>query len=163
MSIAGLLMWMETSKLAVAIKSSGYWFPAVESLHVIALTMVFGTVAIVDLRLAGLTSSRRAFTKLAADTLKWTWVAFAFAALTGTLLFITNAQAYYNNLFFRWKMLLLLLAGVNMTVFSATTLKTVERWDTDPVPPLAGRTVGIVSLLLWIGVIFCGRWIGFTT
>ena len=68
-----------------------YLFPIIESVHVIGLTMVFGTILIIDLRLLGLASSRRPFTAIAADVLRWTWLAFAVTATTGALMFVTNA------------------------------------------------------------------------
>ena len=162
MDIASILASLESSRIAVGIKTSSYWFPFFESLHVIGLTSVFGTIAIVDLRLMGVASMHRAFTKVAADILKWTWAAFALTAVTGTLLFITNAGVYYHNTCFRAKMTMLLLAGINMGVFELTAGRTVQRWDTG-LTPAAGKVAAILSLVLWVSIIFCGRWIGFTT
>ena len=78
------------------------------------------------------------------------------------LLFIANATGYYDNAPFRWKMLLMLLAGVNMLYFQLVTFRGVATWDSGN-PPLPARTAGISSILLWSGVIGLGRWIGFTT
>ena len=163
MDISNFLGSLESSGLAVAIRESLYLFPVIESLHVIGLTMVFGTVAILDLRLLGLASIHRPFTKVASDVLRLTWPAFALTVLTGLLMFITNASGYFNNLQFRWKMALLALGGINMLIFELTTGRIVHRWDDDASPPLAGRFAGVLSLLFWIGVIFFGRWVGFTT
>ena len=71
--------------------------------------MVFGTIAIIDLRLLGIASTQRSFQRMASEILKWTWAAFALTALTGALMFITNARVYYHNFFFRTKMVLLAL------------------------------------------------------
>ena len=161
--ITEFLAWLESSNLADSIRTSGYLFAIIESVHVIGLTMVFGTIAIVDLRLLGVASTRRRFTRMASDILKWTWAAFALAAATGSLLFITNAAVYYHNFYFRTKMVLLALTGVNMLIFNLTAGRSVHRWDQDQATPPAGRTVAIVSLVLWTSIIFCGRWIGFTT
>ena len=60
-------------------------------------------------------------------------------------------------------MVLLALAGINMLIFELTTGRTVHRWDKDEAAPLAGKTAAVLSLLLWITIIFMGRWIGFTT
>jgi hypothetical protein len=163
MSIAALIAWLESSSLAEAIRTSGYLFPVIESFHVIGLTMVFGTITVVDLRLLGVGSARRPFTKVASDILKWTWAAFALAAVTGSMLFISNADVYYHNFYFRSKMILLALSALNMLIFKFTAGKWVHSWDRDLMAPPAGRTVAIVSLVLWISIIFCGRWIGFST
>jgi hypothetical protein len=163
MNISDLLGSVESSNAATTIRNSLYLFPLIESFHVIGLSMVFGTIAIIDLRLLGVASTRRPFTRVASDILKWTWVAFGLTVTTGLLMFITNADVYYHNLFFRSKMALLALAGINMLMFELTAGRSVHRWDKDQSAPLAGKTVAAVSLLLWITIIFMGRWIGFTT
>ncbi len=163
MSVTGLLGWLEASRLATSIRNSLYLFPLIESFHVLGLTMVFGTITIVDLRLLGLASTRRPFSRVAADTFKWTWAAFGLSVVTGALMFITNAGVYYHNFYFRSKMGLLALSGINLLMFDLTAARSIDRWDRDRAAPPAGRTVAALSLLLWISIIFAGRWIGFTT
>src|SRR5215813_14267219 len=107
MSVVDVLSSVEGSQLAGRIRDSLYLFPLIESCHVLGLTMVFGTIAIIDLRLLGIASTRRSFRRIASDILKWTWAAFALTVVTGSLMFITNAAVYYHNFFFRTKMLLL--------------------------------------------------------
>lgn len=163
MSVAGILSAIESSSVPEAIRNSLYWFPLIESFHVLGLTMVFGTIAIIDLRLLGIASTKRSFRKIASDVLKWTWAAFALTVVTGSLMFSTNAAVYYHNFFFRSKMVLLLLAGINMLAFELTAARTLHRWDNEAKAPLAGRTAAALSLVLWIAIIFLGRWTGFTT
>jgi len=163
MDVSAILSSLESTALATRIRDSLYIFPLLEAIHVFGFAMVFGTIAIVDLRLLGLASSHRSFKRVAADILKWTWAAFALTALTGALMFITNAGVYYHNFFFRTKMLMLLLAGLNMLAFELTAGRTIHRWDKSPSAPLAGKTAAALSLVIWISIIFLGRWIGFTT
>ncbi len=163
MNIAAFLKALEGSGLATKIRESLLLFPMLEATHVIGLGLVFGTIAIIDLRLIGLASSQRSFKRMYSDILKWTWAAFALTALTGALMFITNATVYYHNFYFRTKMLLLVLAGINMGAFELTLGRKVESWDKAPSAPPLGRVVGVLSIALWIAVIFMGRMIGFTT
>ena len=163
MTIADILSFLESSQLAEKIRESLYLFPLIESCHVLGLTMVFGTIAIIDLRLLGIASTRRSFRKIASDVLRWTWAAFALTVATGSLMFITNAGVYYHNFFFRTKMVLLVLAGINMLAFELTAARSKHQWDNERAAPLSGRTVAALSLLLWIAIIFLGRWTGFTT
>ena len=163
MDIAAFLKSLAESGLAARIRDSLFLFPLLESTHVIGLALVFGTIAIIDLRLLGLASAQRSFQRMASDILKWTWGAFALTALTGALMFTTNAPVYYHNFFFRTKMLLLALTGINMLVFELTAGRTIHAWDKAPSAPPAGRAVAVLSLVMWIGVIFMGRLIGFTT
>ncbi|HEY6508180.1 MAG TPA: DUF6644 family protein [Vicinamibacterales bacterium] len=162
MDILTLLGWLQQTGLAVQIRDSLFLFPLLESAHVIGLALVFGTIAIVDLRLFGVASTNRPFRRLAADTLKWTWAAFALTAVTGGLMFITNAAVYYGNSYFRAKMVLLVLAALNVLAFELTAGRTVEQWDQAPAAPPVGRAIAVLSLFVWVGVIVTGRMIGFT-
>ena len=94
----------------------------------IGLALVFGTIAIIDLRLLGAASTERPFKRMASDILKWTWGAFVLTALTGALMFMTNAGVYYHNFYFRTKMLLLVLAAVNMLSFEQNIGRRVQTW-----------------------------------
>src|SRR5215510_16026684 len=104
MDISTFLTSLESSGIAIGIRDSLYIFPLIESTHVFGLSMVYGTIALIDLRLLGIASTRRSFRRMASDILKWTWAAFAVTAVTGALMFITNAGVYYHNFFFRTKM-----------------------------------------------------------
>jgi len=163
MDIDAILRWLEASALATRIRDSLYLFPFLESIHVIGLALVFGTIGVIDLRLLGAASTERPFKRMASDILKWTWGAFALTALTGSLMFITNAGVYYHNFYFRTKMALLVLAAVNMLSFELTLGRSAHRWDRATAAPPAGRAVAVLSLVIWISVIFAGRLIGFTT
>ncbi len=153
---------IEYSKLGTTIAESLWMFPTIETIHVIALVTVVGTIAVMDLRLIGATSNRFAVTELSKDTLPWTWGAFCLAALTGGLLFVSKASSYMINPYFLWKLVLLALAGLNMMYFHFITYRTVEHWDRDASVPTAAKVAGILSLIFWVGVVFMGRMIGFT-
>ena len=163
MDLTPVIASLEASGVATTIRNSLYLFPLIESVHVIGLTLVFGTILIVDLRLLGFASTRRPFSVVAADGLKWTWVAFAITVTTGALMFVTNASTYYHNVYFQTKMTLLVLSGLNVLAFDLTARRSILTWDEKARAPRAGRMAATVSLVLWISVIFLGRWVGFTT
>jgi hypothetical protein len=157
-----ILDWLEATTPALFVQQSDWAFPAIESVHVIAIVLVVGTIAIVDLRLLGIPTNQRAVTEIARDCLPWTWGAFGLAVISGSLMFIANAGAYYENFPFRMKMLVLLAAGLNMLVFELITVRTVAHWDRDRAVPLAGKVAATLSLAFWIAAVAFGRWIGFT-
>lgn len=163
MDLPVLLKSLEASGLAVSIRNSPLLFPMLEAVHVMSLAIVFGTVTVVDLRLLGIASSHRPFNRVAADSLKWTWIAFVVVAITGALMFTTNARVYADNTFFRIKLILLALAGLNMLGFHLIAERSAHHWNEDPAAPLLGKTFAALSICLWIGIIFMGRMIGFTT
>jgi hypothetical protein len=154
---------LEDSGLATSVRNSLYIFPFVESVHVMALSLVFGTILVVDLRALGLASSQRGFTRMSSELLKITWGAFALSALTGGLMFTTNARVYAHNTAFLVKMALLALAGLNMAAFHVTAGRSVAQWDTARTAPRAGRITAALSIAVWVAIIFAGRVIGFTT
>jgi hypothetical protein len=161
MDMASFLTSIEAMPLAQWLNLTSGAFAFVESLHVVGLALVYGTIFIVDLRLLGYPNTRRPFTEIAAETLRWTWAGFALAAVTGSLMFITNAVFYFGNFEFRMKMLLLVLAAANMVIFEFFTVRSVKSWDSNEPVPLAGRIAGLLSILFWTGVIIYGRLIGF--
>ena len=153
---------IEYSPLGITIAESTWMFPTIETIHVIALVTVIGTIALVDLRLVGVKGHALRVSQLAKDTLPWTWGAFVLAAITGGLLFVSKASSYMINPYFLWKMVLLALAGLNMLYFHLTTWRTVDHWELDPSFPGMAKLAGWLSLIFWLGVVFCGRMIGFT-
>lgn len=154
--------WLQATPVATFIAGSTWAFPAIETVHVLSLAMVVGTIGIVDLRLLGVASRDLPVSALSRQILPLTWSAFAGAAVTGALMFSSRATHYFANGPFRLKMALLLMAGLNMLVFHTLTYRDVERWDGDLPPPLAARIAGLLSLTLWVGVVVFGRWTGFT-
>ena len=154
---------LEASTLGATIAASGYLFPVCEVIHVVGLALVIGTIWIVDLRLLGLASLRRPVTDLTRQMLPITWTGFAIAALSGTLMFSSNATHYVAIGYFQLKFVFMALAAVNMLIFHMLTWKSVARWDNAPRPPAPARLAGAVSLCCWIVVVFLGRWVGFAT
>ena len=118
MDIQQFCDWLQAQAFAVAIGESPWLFPAIETVHVVALALVVGSIAMIDLRLLGWSQNGRTASDVIAQLLPVTWSAFAFAVATGTLMFSTNAAKYYVNLPFRLKMTCLLLAGVKLAFFS---------------------------------------------
>ena len=161
MSVRSILESIQGSALAEWMRATNPAMQVVESTHVLAAVLVLGTVLIADLRLLGITDSQRAFTRIGRETLPLTWVAFAAAVVTGSLMFTTSAQTYFGNTAFQLKALALLAAGLNMLLFQVLTGRGIAAWDSGK-PPLAARVAGVVSLLLWAAVVLLGRWIGFT-
>jgi hypothetical protein len=147
--------------LSTAIAESTWLFPTLETLHVVAIGLVVGTILFVDLRLLGLTWRRDDVRAIAGALLPWTWAAFGFAVLTGALMFLSNAVRYSGNPAFIAKLVLLAMAGLNMALFHAGVFRTVEQWRTTLPTPAPARAAASMSLVLWVAIVGCGRWVGF--
>jgi hypothetical protein len=163
MSLEALWQGLEASPLGDFIASSSWAFPTIESVHVIAIVTVVGTVGMMDLRLLGRAFTDRKVTEVEHDTLRWTWVAFAVAVVTGTLLFISKASVYARDPWFQFKLVWMALAGVNMLAFHfGPAWRGVAGWDAARDAPKAAKIAAVLSLSLWVLVVMFGREIGFT-
>lgn len=161
MDLTEVLSWLELSPVGELMQTSDWAFPAAEVVHVIAVVIVYGFIAIVDLRLLGLAGRSRRYTKLAAETLHFVWLAFVIAVITGLLMFATQPFKYVGNGWFVAKMIFILLAGVNMLIMELVLARRAEHWH-DTGIPLSAQVAGGLSLSFWTVVVICGRWIGFT-
>ena len=162
MALIEACQWLQDLAFPTLIRESDWLFPSIETIHVLALVLVVGSISMVDLRLLGLANRSRPVSEVMAQALPWTWVAFVVAATAGLLLFTSKAVTYYSDLPFRIKMVCLVFAGINMAYFHRFTHRRLGKSATGA-PPAAAKIAGGLSLLLWIVIVAAGRWIGFTT
>jgi len=156
-SVLSVCEWIQNLPWASGVKHSAWQFPVIESIHSLALSVMLWPAAILDLRLLGLVMRRRPVSQVAAQFLPWTWTGFTVMILSGLVLFASEAVKCYNSPFFRTKVVLLGVAGVNALVFHNTVFRGVDTWDQDPSTPWRARLAGASSLLVWIGVVTMGR------
>jgi hypothetical protein len=143
------------------IAESSWIFPALESIHVAALGLVVGSILVVDLRLLGLSWRHDNVAKVAAELLPITWIGFAVAVLSGVLMFGSSAVRYSGNPAFLAKLLFLGLAGLNMAIFHKFVFSTVFEWGSALPTPMGARVAATFSIVFWLVILVCGRWIGF--
>lgn len=156
--LLGFFKWMADTPWSVALHESLYGYPIVESIHVWALCLFVGMAVVLDLRLTGLSFTSVPVSQIAKRILPWTTFGFVVMVITGILLVYAIPVRSYQNIFFRVKLLLLVLAGINAWVFHP---RGIQPWDRDPVPPPKARFAGYASLVLWMTIIFCGRMIAY--
>jgi hypothetical protein len=153
--------WLYDSAIGTGIRESIWVFPIIETVHVLGITLLVGTVAILDLRLLGLALKREPVARVAAGILPLTWAGFGVMFVSGFLLFWSEAAKSYGNPAFRMKLVLLLLVGLNPLIFHFTIYRTVGAWNNSIVTPLRARLAGLFSLTLWAGIICAGRAIAY--
>jgi hypothetical protein len=161
MSLLGFCQWLGSTEGSIALHESIWAYPIIESLHVLTLCVFLGLTVMLDLRLLGVTMVRTPASEVAGRLLPWTIAGFAVMVTTGALLFYAIPVKTYLNIFFRIKVALLVLAGVNAAVFQLTIWRSMDQWDVDPVPPLRARLAAGVSLVLWAGIVVAGRMIAY--
>jgi hypothetical protein len=149
--------WLENTDAATSIRESAYAYGLIEGSHVLGLALSVGTVIWFDLRLMGVALRREPVSLVFAQLRPWILFGFAIMFITGGVLFAARASEAFSSVYFRLKMLLLVLAGVNVVVFHSTIDRRRDQWDAAPHPPLEVRVAGGVSLLLWFAIIAAGR------
>lgn len=156
MSLLSILNWVQHTGWAVGIKESALVFPLIEGSHILALSFSVGMVMVLDLRLLRLAFRSQPVALIMQELMPWTIAGFVVMVLTGALLFATQAVKAWGNTFFRIKMILLVLAGVNALYYQLRYYPRMAEWDRDTTP-LGVRAVAVLSLIFWVGVIACGR------
>jgi len=156
-----LLEWVAGTEWSIALHESLWVWPLVESTHVLTLTLFAGTAMMFDLRLAGLAFRRIPTGTVMERLLPWTRGGFIVMVITGLLLFYATPVRNYQNIFFRAKILLMLLAGINVWLFHRGIYRRVHEWGDAALPPKTARMAGYASLVLWSAVIVCGRLIAY--
>ena len=151
---------LEASGLGRAMREWLWLYPSVEIVHIVGIGLLFGSVAMLDLRLLGVSRSIPVKT-LARHVLPWTAASFLLIVPSGLMMFSAHATEFIASPVFVTKMCLILAAGLNAALFHAITFPSVAVWDSEEMrklpPPPSVRLAGAASLLVWIGVIACGR------
>jgi hypothetical protein len=149
--------WLEATAGSVAIRESILFYPMVETTHVLTLCLFLGMIAMLDLRLLGIGLRGLAVSEVAGRLLPLAFVGFALMTISGVLLFYSGPVRAFQNIFFRVKVVMILLAGLNAVVFHFTIYRRVTSWDHDRATPTRAKLAGLFSLLLWSAVVVCGR------
>jgi hypothetical protein len=153
--------WLDQTAVGSTIRQSLWLFPAIETVHLLGMAVLLGTITLLDLRLLGWAMLQRRVSEVVARLLPWAWFGFGVQVVTGTLLFSSEAVKIYGNPAFRLKMLLLLLAGIQALIFQTVVSRKLPAWDDRPVLPVIAKVMGLTSILLWLGIVTAGRFIGF--
>ncbi len=153
--------WLDSQAWSTALHESLLGYPLVEAIHVWTLTLFVGFAILLDLRLIGVTFTSVPVSELSKRLLPWMIVGFVIMVITGFLLFYAIPVRTTHSIWFRVKVIMLLLAGLNVFLFHNGIWRRVAEWDRDPKPPKKARLAGIASLVLWAGIIITGRMIAY--
>ena len=161
MSLLPFCQWLADTSGSIALHESLFMYPLVESAHVLTLCVFLGMAIMFDLRLLGVTLTRVPITEMKRRLGPWLMAGFVVMVITGALLFYAIPVRSYQSIWFRGKVVALILAGLNAYVFHTTIDRRVAEWDRDPVPPPAARRAGATSLVLWAVIVVAGRMIAY--
>jgi hypothetical protein len=161
MSLASFLQWLYNTPFSNTMRESLWAEPIVETIHVLTLTLFLGFAVMLDMRLLGVAMKRRRMSEVLGQLNPWLFGGFAVMIVTGVLLFSGDPVAFYSTTVFKVKMIMLVLAGLNVLIFNATIGRKVAEWDLSPRTPGGAKLAAIVSLALWVMIIAAGRWIAY--
>lgn len=161
MSLLSFAEWLDTHAWSTALHESLYMYPWIESTHVLTLMLFAGTLIIVDLRLLGLAFREVPVSEMTQRMLPWTVAGFVIMVITGALLFYAIPVRTYQSLWFRIKVVFLIIAGLNAWWMHRKIMANQAEWDSAPKPPAAARRSAALSLMSWAVVIVTGRFIAY--
>ena len=156
--MASAIHTVEASGLARFMREALYAYPAAETAHIAGIALLFGSIAIVDLRLLGL-GKRIPLNALVAFAVPWSLAGFLIAAAAGLLMFTAHAQEFLTQPVFMLKMGLILAGGINAAMLHTGPLRATA--GVDVVPSARVRVAAAISLVLWLCVIACGRMLAY--
>ncbi len=156
-----IAIWLSETKWSIALLESLYMYPWIESAHVLSICFFIGILLFVDLRLMGVAFTKLPISEMNKKVLPWSLFGFGLMMLTGFLLFYAIPVRSYQNIFFRFKVILILLAGLNAFLFHRQMKVEGMIWDEGKSIPKSVHLKAAVSLVLWSGVIISGRMIAY--
>jgi hypothetical protein len=160
MGNADVFQWLEETALAVYIRQSHLLYPIIETIHISGFIILVGSAFLFDLRLLGV-SRKIPVSDMARHLLPWSRRSLLLVIPSGFILFMTQAVSLSENRVFWTKLILILLAFGNAAVFHRLTLPSVTQLDHTQKLPAAARAAGVISIMLWIGVVTCGRFLAY--
>ncbi len=162
MPVIRFMQWLHDTAFSVTMRDSTWAEPVVETIHVLTLTLFLGFTVLLDLRLLGVCMRRRRASEVVEELNPWLIGGFLVMIVTGVLLFCGDPVAFYNSIFFKIKMLMLLLAGLNVWLFNATAGRKMSEWDFGSKTPSRAKAAAILSLVLWVAIVAAGRAIAYS-
>lgn len=157
MPILSWCHWLQNTPFATGIRQSDLLFPLIEGSHIMALALSVGLILVFDLRLLRLAFAAEPVSRIMEQFVPLSLPGFAAMFITGLLLFIAQAEKVYQNTFFRFKLALLVLAGLNALLYQLKFYPKMAEWDKTGVVPRGARLSGALSLIIWACVIALGR------
>jgi hypothetical protein len=158
MTLFDLCQAIQDSSIGTSIRESQWTFPIIETVHVLGLAVSAGLIMMLDLRLIGAGMRRSSAEQIMTRLKPWYITGFAAMIVSGALLFWSEAAKLYHSPTFRWKLVFLVLAGLNALFFEIKYKPVMVAWEKDTAMPTGAKLVGWISLISWLGVIGFGRW-----
>jgi hypothetical protein len=152
------LEWLQSSWVGVVVAESLWAYPVLETMHTIGMAMLIGSLGFINLRVLGYKPELPLLG--IRQLLPLAWIGFTFNAISGTLLFTSDAVTFFHSYTFRIKIVLIILGGINAALLSRRIF--IESPAGPPLPTTGTKWIAATSLVFWFGAICAGRLVAYT-
>ena len=153
--------WLANTPFSMLLQNVSWIIPAVQCVHIVCISIVMGSVGLIDLRLLGITGHSQSISNLTGRLLPAVWYSLVVLLITGALLAIAEPVRSLTNPAFQAKMLMIIIVGTLTLFFQKMVRGDVACWELTPTRRTTAKLTAVVSLLLWVGIVFAGRWIAY--
>jgi hypothetical protein len=154
--------WLAATELSHTIQTTSWIIPSLQTIHILCVAAVFSSAILVDLRIWRLLERDVPLPEMARRFLPTIWPVLLALLVTGSLLIIGEPRRSLLNSTFYLKMALLVLAIVLTVALQRSISSSPDSWDKDLTRRILGRFAATLSILVWCGILFAGRWIAYT-
>jgi len=154
--------WISASPLSQWLQDQLWIVPTSQSIHLVMIGVVFGCALVLNLRILGISTSGRPVSTLVRTLVPWIYFAMVVLLITGVIQTITEPVRQFITPAFWWKMFMIVVVLFATQWLARSVRKDPEKWDNGSTRPRTAAIVALVSLALWIGIIYCGRFIAYT-
>jgi hypothetical protein len=161
MTLHGFAEWLGQTPVSQVIQNVSWIIPSVQSIHILCIAIVISAVFMVDLRLLGVIGRDQPTAAYTSRFLSWIWPTLVILLVTGAVLITGEPTRSLENPAFQTKMVLLILAMITTLGLQLPTFKDPAYWELTTGHRVSARVLAVISLLLWVGIVFAGRWIAY--
>jgi hypothetical protein len=154
--------WLSDTALSKTLQDQAWVVPTSQSIHIIAVSIVFGSACMINLRLLGAGRSGRSVSQLSNTLIPWMWRGLAVLLLTGVIQTVTEPVRQFVTPVFWAKMMMIIVVATMTALYANAVRRNASEWDAASTRPVRAKAFAILSTLLWMAIIVCGRFIGYT-
>jgi hypothetical protein len=154
--------WLADTPLSKTLQNLPWVVPTSQSLHILAVSIVFSSACMINLRLMGVGRSGRSVSQLSETLVPWMWRGLAVLLFTGLIQTVTEPVRQFVTPMFWAKMMMIIVVAIMTAVYAKAVRRNAAVWDAAATRPARAKAFAILSTLLWMAIIFCGRFIGYT-
>jgi hypothetical protein len=154
--------WLSSTALSKTLQDQAWVVPTSQSIHIIAVSVVFGSAVMVNLRLLGVGRSGRSVSQLSNTLIPWMWRGLAVLLFTGLIQTIAEPVRQFVTPMFWAKMTMIIVVATMTAWYAQAVHRRAPEWDAASSRPVGAKVFAVLSTLLWLAIIVCGRFIGYT-